>query len=128
MSFVGRIIAGARELPFGGPLGALLARAARHIPGWHPQGDSVTGNDNPRRRLPFTTAVPAPGAKRAPAEGVVTRDEVTAFGDVFQAPPGEEQHVRMFFAPARKSTAGFESYARQVGRMFAGDRAVLENL
>jgi DnaJ like chaperone protein len=32
------------------------------------------------------------------------------------------------FDLARKSTAGFESYARQVGRLFATDRAVLENL
>ena len=35
MSFVGRIIADARDLPFGGPLSALLARAARHMPTWH---------------------------------------------------------------------------------------------
>ena len=34
----------------------------------------------------------------------------------------------MVFDLARKSTAGFESYARQVGRLFANDRAVLENL
>jgi hypothetical protein len=34
MSFVGRLTAGARDLPFGGPPGALLAGAARHIPHW----------------------------------------------------------------------------------------------
>ena len=62
------------------------------------------------------------------ADGVVTRDEVAAFGEVFQVPPGEEEHVRLVFDLARKSTAGFESYARQVGRLFAADRAVLENL
>jgi DnaJ like chaperone protein len=43
-------------------------------------------------------------------------------------PPGEEEHVRLVFDLARKSTAGFESYARQVGRLFADDRAVLEDL
>jgi DnaJ like chaperone protein len=128
MSFVGRIIAGARDLPFGGPLGTLVARAARHIPNWLPysQSDGIEGD--PRRRIAFTIAVIALGAKMAKADGAVTRDEVTAFGEVFQVPPGEEDHVRLVFDLARKSTAGFESYARQVGRLFAADRAVLEDL
>jgi len=68
------------------------------------------------------------GAKMAKADGAVTRDEVAAFGEVFQVPPGEEEHVRLVFDLARKSTAGFESYARQVGRLFADDRVVLEDL
>jgi DnaJ like chaperone protein len=128
MSFVGRIIAGARELSFGGPLGALLARTARHIPSWQPHGNDESAEGDPRRRVAFTIAVIALGAKMARADGIVTRDEVAAFGEVFQVPPGEEDHVRVVFELARKSTAGFESYARQVGRLFATDRAVLENL
>jgi len=128
MSFVGRLIAGARELPFGGPLGALLDRAARHVAVWHPRGDGDGRDDHPRRRIAFTIAVIALGAKMAKADGAVTRDEVAAFGEVFQVPPGEEDHVRLVFDLARRSTAGFESYARQVGRLFAGDRAVLEDL
>src|SRR6266851_5442524 len=128
MSFIGRIIAGARELPFGGPLGTLLARAARHIPSWQPHGDAEGADDDPRRRIAFTIAVIALGAKMARADGVVTRDEVAAFRDVFQVPLGEEEHVRLVFDLARKSTAGFDSYARQVGRLFAADRAVLEDL
>jgi DnaJ like chaperone protein len=126
MSFVRRIISGARDL--GGPLGALLARAARHIPGWHPHDTADGSGDDPRRRIAFTIAVIALGAKMATADGVVTRDEVAAFGEVFQVPPGEEEHVRLVFDLARRSTAGFESYARQVGRLFANNRAVLENL
>jgi DnaJ like chaperone protein len=128
MSFVGRIIAGARELPFGGPLGSLLAGAARHIPHWLPHGHHENGEGDPRRRVAFTIAVIALGAKMASADGAVTRDEVAAFGEVFRVPPGEEEHVRLVFDLARKSTTGFESYARQVGRLFASDRAVLEDL
>jgi DnaJ like chaperone protein len=128
MSFIGRIIAGARDLSFGGPLGALLERAARHIPSWHPHGDGESGDGDPRRRIAFTIAVIALGAKMARADGAVTRDEVAAFREVFQVPPGEEGHVRLVFDLARKSTAGFESYARQIGRLFANDRAVLEDL
>jgi DnaJ like chaperone protein len=112
MSFVGRMIAGAWDLPFGGPLGALLDRAARHMPTWHPHGDGESRNGDPRRRVAFTIAAIA----------------IAAFGEVFQVPPGEEDHVRLVFDLARKSTAGFESYARQIGRLFAGDRVVLEDL
>src|SRR5207245_483956 len=128
MSFVGRIIAGARELPFGGPLGVLLERAARHIAGWYAHGDGESRDGDPRGRIAFTISVIALGAKMAKADGAVTRDEVAAFGEVFQVPPGEDDHVRLVFDLARKSTAGFESYARQVGRLFAADRAVLEDL
>jgi len=128
MSFVGRIIAGARDLPFGGPLGVLLARAARHIPNWLPNSQSESMEGDPRRRIAFTIAVIALGAKMAKADGAVTRDEVAAFGEVFQVPPGEEEHVRLVFDLAHKSTAGFESYARQIGRLFAADRGVLEDL
>jgi DnaJ like chaperone protein len=128
MSFIGRLIASARDLPFGGPLGALLAGAARHMPNWLPHGQGEGAEGDPRRRIAFTIAVIALGAKMARADGAVTRDEVAAFGEVFQVPPGEEEHVRLVFDLARKSTAGFENYARQVGRLFASERAVLEDL
>jgi DnaJ like chaperone protein len=149
MSFIGRIVAGARELPFAGPLGALVEHAAHHLPHWPhgeadgrgadprpgptrprgaPKGSHWGARGDPNRRIAFTIAVIALGAKMARADGAVTRDEAAAFAEVFQIPPGEEAHVRLVFDLARKSTLGFESYARQVGRMFAADRAVLENL
>jgi DnaJ like chaperone protein len=128
MTFVGRMIVGARDLSFGGPLGALLERAARHIPTWHSHDDGELRDGDPRRRVAFTIAVIALGAKMARADGTVTRDEVAAFREVFQVPPGEEDHVRLVFDLARKSTAGFDSYARQIGRLFANDQAVLEDL
>ncbi|MBV8890298.1 MAG: molecular chaperone DjiA [Alphaproteobacteria bacterium] len=127
MSVVGRIIAGAREWSLGGPIGALLERVIRHLPHW-PAREGEPPASDPRRRVAFTIAVIALGAKMAKADGVVTRDEVAAFREVFQIPPGEEEHVRLIFDLARKSTAGFDSYARQVGRLFAQDRGVLEDL
>jgi DnaJ like chaperone protein len=125
MTFIGRIVASARELPFGGPLGALLERAAEHIAHRHSH-DPADGD--PRRRIAFTIAAIALGAKMARADGDVTRDEVAAFHDVFQIPPGEEEHVALVFDLARRSVHGFESYARQVGRLFATDPIVLEHL
>jgi DnaJ like chaperone protein len=128
MSFIERLIASARDLSLGEPLGDLLTRAVRHLPSWLPYGRTDQAPGDPRRRVAFTIAVIALAAKMAKADGDVTRDEVAAFGEVFQVPPGEEDHLRMVFDLARKSTAGFESYARQVGRLFADDRAVLEDL
>ena len=130
MSFIARLVAGARELSFGGPLGALLQRAASHVPHWHWHHGHGDGNGatDPRRRIAFTIAVIALGAKMARADGDVTDLEIAAFRQVFQVPAGEEEHVRLVFDLARRSTHGFDSYARQVGHMFAADRAVLEDL
>src|ERR1700676_967987 len=133
MSVVDRILLGARHLSFGGPLGHLLERVGEHLPHWHtPLGHdgrpADNGHGDPRRRVTFTIAVIALGAKMARADGEVTRDEVAAFNEVFRTPPGKEAHVRLIFDLARRSTHGFESYARQVARLFADDRGVLEDL
>ncbi|HXO00867.1 MAG TPA: molecular chaperone DjiA [Stellaceae bacterium] len=133
MSVVDRILVGARHLSFGGPLDHLLARIGEHLPHWHTTTDhegkpADNGHGDPRQRVTFTIAVIALGAKMAKADGEVTRDEVAAFNEVFSVPPGEEAHMRTIFDLARRSTHGFESYARQVGRLFADDRAVLEDL
>jgi DnaJ like chaperone protein len=133
MSLIGRIAAASRELSLGGPLGALLGRAARCLPQTLIQrlGKSRSPdprNPDPRNSVAFTIAVIALGAKMAKADGTVTRDEVAAFREVFQVPREEEAHLRRVFDIARRSTAGFDSYARQVGRLFAGRRADLEDL
>lgn len=128
MSVIGRIVTHARELPFGGPLGALIEHAAEHLPRWPHWPYGEADGADPRRRVAFTIAVIALGAKMARADGAVTGAEIAAFGEVFQVPPGEEDHVRLVFDLARRSTLGFDTYARQIGRMFAADRAVLETL
>jgi DnaJ like chaperone protein len=128
MSVVSRIFHGATDWSHGGPIGALLERAASHLPHHLPHLHHERPADDPRQRVAFTIAVIALGAKMARADGEVTRDEVAAFGEVFQVPPGEEEHVRLIFDLARRSTHGFESYARQIGRLFAGNKSVLEDL
>src|SRR5437667_10988299 len=132
MSVIGWLIAGARDLPLGGPLGALMERAARCLPRrtqWRAlwRGGASRSAD-PRHSVAFTIAVIALGAKMAKADGTVTRDEVAAFREVFQVPAEEDGHLRLVFDLARRSTAGFDSYARQVGRLFAGQRAILDDL
>ncbi|MBB4659437.1 TerB family tellurite resistance protein [Parvularcula dongshanensis] len=76
----------------------------------------------------FSIALIALSAKMAKADGIVTADEVRAFGTFFAYPPEEEAKVRLVFQMAQQDTAGFETYARQVGRLFAGEDAVLEDV
>ncbi len=74
----------------------------------------------PERSVLFTIAVIALGAKMAKADGQVTRNEVAAFRQVFHIPPGEEENAARVFNLARQDVAGFEEYARRIGRMFPG--------
>src|SRR6056297_1732561 len=72
----------------------------------------------PERSVAFTIAVIALSAKMAKADGLVTRDEVTAFRDVFHIPPEEERNAARVFNLARQDVAGFEEYAARIARMF----------
>ncbi|MEM8784891.1 MAG: DnaJ family molecular chaperone [Pseudomonadota bacterium] len=76
-------------------------------------------------QLTFTIAVIALGAKMAKADGVVTRDEVDAFKEVFIVPPGEEANVRRIFNLARQDVAGYREYATQIARLFGSNEDVL---
>lgn len=72
----------------------------------------------PERSIAFTIAVIALGAKMAKADGQVTRDEVTAFREVFHIPPNEEDNAARLFNLARQDVAGFEDYAKRIAHMF----------
>jgi DnaJ like chaperone protein len=72
----------------------------------------------PERTVAFTIAVIALSAKMAKADGLVTRDEVTAFRRVFHIPPEDEPAAARVFNMAREDVAGFEHYASRIARMF----------
>ncbi|CUH52820.1 TerB family tellurite resistance protein [Shimia sp. R11_0] len=72
----------------------------------------------PERSVAFTIAVIALGAKMAKADGLVTRDEVTAFREVFQIAPRDEANAAKVFNMARQDVAGFEEYASRIAGMF----------
>jgi len=83
----------------------------------------------PERSVAFTIAVIALGAKMAKADGQVTRDEVTAFREVFHIPKSEEPNAARVFDLARQDVAGFDAYARRIAGMFgAGDEALSDLL
>lgn len=72
----------------------------------------------PERSVAFTIAVIALGAKMAKADGLVTRDEVTAFREVFQIAPEDEAQAARVFNLARQDVAGYQDYARRIRAMF----------
>ena len=82
----------------------------------------------PERSVAFTIAVIALGAKMAKADGLVTRDEVTAFREVFQIAREDEAGAARVFNLARQDVAGFEDYATRIRRMFDGQDGTLCDL
>lgn len=82
----------------------------------------------PEHSVAFTIAVIALSAKMAKADGLVTRDEVTAFRAVFTIPPEEEANAARVFNLARQDAAGFEAYASRIASMFQTGSSVLCDL
>lgn len=134
MSIWGKIIGGAAGLIIGGPLGALIGLTAGHAvdsvrsrPKHQGDGDPAI-SDDATRSIAFTIGVIVLGAKMAKADGTVTRDEVSAFKEVFKIPPEEMKNVARVFNAARLDAEGFEPYAKQLANLFKDRRVVLEDL
>lgn len=72
----------------------------------------------PERSVAFTIAVIALGAKMAKADGMVTRDEVAAFREVFHIAPEDEADAARVFNLARHDVAGYRAYAAKIRTMF----------
>lgn len=86
-------------------------------------------SDNPeRRQVAFTVAMISLSAKMAKADGVVTRDEITAFKDIFEIPPKEQRNVARMFNLAKQDVAGFDAYARQIKKIYTEDIDILEDI
>ena len=131
MSIWGKIVGGAAGLALGGALGALIGVAGGHavdmaVDAYRKKSGSPDTDGT--KQIAFTTAVIVLGAKLAKVDGAVTRDEIDAFKRVFRVPDEEMKGVAIIFNQAKKDAIGFEPYARQVGQMFAGNVAVLEEL
>ena len=82
----------------------------------------------PERTVAFAIAIIALGAKMAKANGKVTRNEVTAFKEVFHIPKRNEKQAANVFNLARKDVAGFESYAIKISKMFKNNHQSLLDL
>jgi DnaJ like chaperone protein len=99
-------------------------------------GDSVSTflakikqpRSNPEMSIAFTIGVIALGAKMAKADGIVTGEEIVAFKQVFHVPERELSGVARVFNLAKQDVAGYDTYARQLARLFAQSPQVLEDV
>jgi len=121
MSIWGKLGDAVSGLLVGGPIGALVSAVSGLFLVERLEEGADPGTV-------FTIAIIALSAKMAMADGVVTDDEVEAFEKIFRATPAEQANVRRVFNLARQDTAGFEVYARQIARLFAGQPAMLEDI
>lgn len=78
--------------------------------------------------LAFTIGLIALSAKLAKADGRVTLHEVEAFNRLFDVPVEERADIQRFFDIARRSMAGFDSYAGDLARVFRARPAMLEDI
>ncbi len=76
----------------------------------------------------FTLALIALSAKMAVSDGVVTASELRAFYRTVDIPPGIEQQVDRVFRLAQQDVAGYEAYAKKIGRFFARSPDTLEHV
>ncbi|MEI7599020.1 MAG: DnaJ family molecular chaperone [Aestuariivirga sp.] len=82
----------------------------------------------PEKSVAFTIGMIGLGAKMAKADGVVTEDEIKAFKQVFHIPDGELATVARVFNLAKQDVAGYETYAKQIAKLFAARAEVLEDV
>jgi DnaJ like chaperone protein len=111
-------------LAIGGPLGALIGAVAGHVIIDRPGG--LAGP--PDRSLVFTAGIVALSAKMARSDGVVTRDEVSAFRGIMQADEADVPRIEALFDLAKSTTAGFEAYATQLAALLHDEPALLEDV
>lgn len=128
MSIWGKIIGGAAGFAVGGPIGALLGVAGGHAIDRMAMPDGPVDEEAATKKIAFTIGVIALGAKMAKVDGVVTRDEIAAFREVFHIPPEETRNVGRVWDMARRTSDGFEAYAEQIARLFNPGSPVLEQL
>ena len=124
MSLWGKLAGGAAGLMIGGPLGGVLGLVAGHftLDQW------LEGERPSEQEVAFTVGVIALGAKIAKADGVVVRDEVYAFREVFKVPEDDVKNVARLFDLAKQEVAGFDAYARQLAELMKDDKATLQDV
>jgi DnaJ like chaperone protein len=111
-------------LAIGGPLGALIGALAGHF-----LVDAEGAPLRPSSRdTVFMTGLIALSAKMAKADGVVTRDEVSAFRSLVMVPEDGIASVQALFDLAKETTHGYEAYARQIADLYANEPMLREDV
>ncbi len=126
MSIWGKIFGGTSGFFVGGPLGGLLGIFAGHAI------DKFNKKKLPEsiavKQVNFTIGVIALSAKMAKVDGIVSRQELDAFKKGLIINQNELKNVEKVWNFAKQSVHGFESYAKQLAKLFKPSSSILENL
>ena len=127
MTIWGKIIGSATGFAFGGPIGALLGGAAGHALDKFKAKQKLP-EDLALKQIGFTIGVIVLSAKMAKADGNVTKSEIKAFKEKIKIPDNEIKNVARLWDQAKKTTNGFEVYAKQISNLLKKKSPVLEEL
>ena len=127
MSIWGKILGGATGFAFGGPIGALLGGVAGHAIDKIKTKKKLP-EETALKQIGFTIGVIVLSAKMAKADGKVTEDEIRAFKEKINVPDSEIKNVAKLWDQAKKTTDGFEIYAKQIADLLEKNSSVLEEL
>jgi DnaJ like chaperone protein len=86
------------------------------------------GQPEVRKQVGFSIAMIAMSAKMAKADGVVTRDEVEAFQQLFAVPEHETKNVARLYNLAKQDVAGYHAYANQVKNLFPDNDVIYQDV
>lgn len=142
MSIWGKLLGGVAGFALGGPLGAVMGAALGHgadggalpridlnsLLGGSPLGPARLAASLGQRDQLFAIGVVVLSAKLAKADGPVNRAEIDAFKRQFRIPPASVKDIGRLFDQARDSSYGYEPYARELGRSFAENKGLLEDV
>jgi DnaJ like chaperone protein len=127
MSIWGKILGGATGFAFGGSIGALLGGVAGHAIDKIKTKKKLP-EETALKQIGFTIGVIVLSAKMAKADGKVTEDEIRAFKEKINVPDSEIKNVAKLWDQAKKTTDGFQIYARQIANLLEKNSSVLEEL
>ena len=127
MSIWGKIIGGTTGFAFGGPLGAFLGGVAGHAID-KIKTEQKLPEETAMKQIGFTIGVIVLSAKMAKADGKVTVEEIKAFKEKINVQENEIKNVAKLWDQAKKTTDGFEVYAKQISDLLEKNSSVLEEL
>ena len=127
MTIWGKIIGSATGFALGGPIGALLGGVAGHALDKFKTKQKLP-EELALKQIGFTIGVIVLSAKMAKADGKVTKSEIKAFKEKINVPDNEIKNVARLWDQAKKTTDGFEVYAKQISNLLEKNSSVLEEL
>ena len=127
MTIWGKIIGSATGFALGGAIGALLGGAAGHALDKFKTKEKLP-EELALKQIGFTIGVIVLSAKMAKADGKVTKSEIKAFKEKINVPDNEIKNVARLWDQAKKTTDGFEVYAKQISNLLEKNSSVLEEL